>query len=435
MTTTNSKRSTFRPFRIFLAILLLLVTTLPVIHFHRLEKGSINLNGGFIATHIGSDPLPPIHVQSSSKSSSFTPGDPRFVLGIMSHDQYKQEIDRRATIRSTYLSFFSKYEASISPNRICALKDLILEANNSNNDSVRMMDDSKILWNQCQLAYTFVVGGATTVDNNPSWNRTELLEPTVSSELLTRTLHSESDVISLNIQENGKFGKSPTWFRYATLLLKEFSEKHDQQQDDGSENNFLPFDYIIKTDSDTLIIPKRFFKWVEEQEQRKGLKNQTSTVVDSDTPQTLESLSLKSQVVRQAIYGGSAFDKQMCGFPSHEHCALLQTPVFMGGALYFVSIDLADYISSHRCPRTELFIPHEDMTMGNYVHSYEAYSLQQEYVTPRKVVRMSYPKAYLSIWIHPVKNPKHMKGKWRKYIAQYKKRKRTTKEARTIQGR
>ncbi|KAL3943258.1 MAG: hypothetical protein SGBAC_002667 [Bacillariaceae sp.] len=405
--TSNSKRSSLRPFRLFLVILLLLVTVLPMLQVQILGLASINRNGGVIATNL--DSLPLIDLEPPSKPSTFTPDSPRFLLGIMSHDQYIQEKERRATIRSTYLSFFSKYEGG-TPNRICALLDLVLEATRGNDN---------LLWNQCQLAYTFVVGGATTVDNNTSWNHTELLEPKVSSELLTRTPHAESDVISLNIQENGKFGKSPTWFRYVSLLLNELNEEHDQHQDGNNNNNnnnytnnkFLQFDYVIKSDSDTLIIPKRFFRWVEEQEQEKIL-TKLASVADSGTNSRLE---------RHAIYGGSAFDKEMCGFPSHEHCALLQTPVYMGGALYFVSTDLADYISSSQCPRTKLFIPHEDMTMGNYVHSYENYTLQHD-TTPRKVVHMSHPEAYLSTWIHPVKNPKRMKGMWRKYIQQHQKR-------------
>lgn len=377
MTLSATKRSC-RPLQILVILLLLIFATLPLIQFHQLDPTSTRVNDG---TRFELEPFIP---------SNYTTNSPRFIVGIMSHDQYWQEKERRATIRITYLSFFARYE-KWDRNRICALKDLVAQTENIS------------LWNQCQLAYAFVVGGATTVDQNPTWNRTELLEPTVSSQLLTKTTHSEPDVVSLNIQENGKFGKSPTWFRYASLLLKELEEK---QRNTMNGNDYLPFDYIMKTDSDTLIIPKRVMRWVEEQEQEEGI---------------ITSQQGASRPQRQAIYGGSAFDKKMCGFPSHEHCALLQAPVYMGGALYFVSTDLADYISSPQCPRSKLFIPHEDMTMGNYVHSYENYFFEQ-HGTARKVVRMSHPEAYLSTWIHPVKNPKRMKGLWRKYIQNYKKR-------------
>jgi hypothetical protein len=291
---------------------------------------------------------------------------PRFLLGIMSHDLPGGiEKKLRNAIRDSYLSYFKDFDPS-SPNRICALNKLL--------ESDRPSD-----MGDCQLAYAFVIGGG---DNHTQ--PTELLNVSTSSEMTLS--HPEPDVVSLNIKENGKFGKSPTWFKFATLVRREYN---------------LPIDYIIKTDSDTLMTPKEFFDWIDKNERTYFL----SKFTDVDVPTNASSRINNEIYKRERIYGGSPFDRTMCGWPSHEHCENLTAPVYMGGAFYFVSTDLSDYISGPDCPRKKLFIPHEDVTMGNYVFSY-----------PDSITTFKNPRGYFHMWRHPLKRPKGIFKRYSSYL-------------------
>ena len=315
------------------------------------------------------------------------PRPPTFLLGIMSHDlpgTKALEQDMRNAVRDTYLAYYKDIDRS-TPNRICKLTT-ILQSDNPAGE-----------FDECQLAYAIVIGGG-----NNETQPTELLNVTSSHSMILS--HPEDDVINLNIKENGKFGKSPTWFRYATLIRKEYD---------------LPIDYIIKTDSDTLFSPSMFFKWVEEQEVEYffpvanftdvdttdhdvGQSDQSNLEIDNAT-----SNNNKSSFRRERIFGGSPFDRKMCGWPSHEHCENFTAPVYMGGAFYFLSSDLADYISSDRCPRKKIFIPHEDVTNGNYVFSH-----------PDLITTFENPKGYVRMWRHPLKRPKGVYSKYIQFLAE-----------------
>jgi hypothetical protein len=260
-------------------------------------------------------------------------------------------------IRKTYLSYYKDHGSADEVHRICGLHELV-------NGQVAATD--------CQIAYTFVMGQSI---QPPMDNRTEFLHAASTRDMIRP--HAEADVLSLDITENGKFGKSPTWFRYASLLVKENS-------------HLQPFQYIIKTDSDTLLIPLRFLRWIEEQE-----------------------ASIDYQ--RTRIYGGTPLDKVACGWPSHDHCHNLTAPYFHGGGLYFVTRDVAEYIVSDQCPRSQLFVPHEDVTMGNYVHSMTT-------IQGGTIHAFNNQNAYHDTWKHPVKDPKRMQSLWKAYVSKKKKR-------------
>lgn len=287
---------------------------------------------------------------------------PRFLLGIMSHEMKSpREADRRQMIRDTYLKYFVQHGSPKESNRICSIHELVEK-------SINVSD--------CQIAYAFVVG--QTSGSSLASNRTELLdEPSISKMIQP---HPQDDVISLNIVENGKFGKSPTWFRFATLLSKE---------------NNLGFEYVIKSDSDTLLIPARFLRWIDDKE-------------------------AKNDYDRTQIYGGTPLDKMGCGWPNHDHCEKMTAPYFHAGGFYFASMDVSEYIVSDMCPRSELFLPHEDVTMGNYVHSMPA-------TTGKPIVGFKNPDAYQTHWIHPVKDPKRIRSLWRGYISKKKQRMKRAK--------
>jgi hypothetical protein len=102
----------------------------------------------------------------------------------------------------------------------------------------------------CQLIYTFVVGG------NPDASNTELVDnarPMVLSLDHKDNPHDyqgkdirEPDVTLLNIRENMNEGKSQTWFAYAAQLAKDY-----------------PIDYIVKQDTDTILYLDRYFDFVD----------------------------------------------------------------------------------------------------------------------------------------------------------------------------
>lgn len=298
----------------------------------------------------------------NKRGDSLSP--PRFLLGIMSHemaDRRNRESDRRQIIRNSYLSYYKDHGTSEELHRICGLHEIV-------NDQIPAAD--------CQIAYTFVVGQSKAF---PVDNRTELLNATKTSDMIRP--HQTPDVISLDIMENGKYGKSPTWFLYASLLIHELD---------------LPFNYVIKTDSDTLLIPARFLRWIDEQEK----------TVDYQ---------------RSQIYGGTPIDKAGCGWPIHDHCDNMTAPYFHGGGFYFASLDVSEYIVSDQCPRSTLFLPHEDITMGNYVHSMTA-------MTGKPIIGFKNPDGYHDTWRHPVKDPKRMKSLWKAYLNKKRKRIQATKE-------
>lgn len=302
-------------------------------------------------------------ITPSNTTTTSTAATPKFLYGIMSYDK-KIEQRRRQNIRRTYLSFYRDF--STTPNRICALADVLL------------LQAGDPLLDECQIIYAFVIGG------NPN-GPTQLLEFNESFPLIINPSQipntaEERDIVYLNIQENGKYGKSPTWFKYGVTLWQSYPH--------------LKLDYIVKTDSDTALYPYHFFEMV----QRHGLQSYPNNLL---------------------TYGGSPFDKYMCGYPEHDHCVLLKTPHYMGGAFYFLSMDLAEYITGPTCPRAKLFFPHEDMTTGNYVYSHP----QHDNITWVGEVR-----GYELIWRHAVKNPNRLVHFYQQYLQKLLLQGRLTKE-------
>lgn len=148
----------------------------------------------------------------------------RFLFGIMSYD-HAIELRRRNQIRNTYLSYYRQF--TDTPHKICALADLIEATTRNTTDK---NSKSSILLENCELAYTFVVGA------NPD-GPTQLLEFNESYPIAIdheKIQKPERDVVYLNIKENGKFGKSPTWFKYGLEVMKNYPQ--------------LYWDYIVKTD-------------------------------------------------------------------------------------------------------------------------------------------------------------------------------------------
>ncbi len=152
----------------------------------------------------------------------------RMLLGIFSiaNDAGKE---RRDLIRRTYLSlprFLENHGVSTIPlrhARICSLDEYWRQ-------SIPHHE-------QCQLLYTFVLGAAADPKAPVEYLTLEPDRPmTVNVSTL---LDPEPDVTYLNIRENMNFGKTNTWFKYASNMLPES----------------LQIDIIAKVDTDCLIRP------------------------------------------------------------------------------------------------------------------------------------------------------------------------------------
>jgi hypothetical protein len=284
----------------------------------------------------------------------------RVIFGIMTYDSNTERM-RRDLIRSTFLSYFTNYtnrtlvteeEYNEKKHWICSLNDL---------DHGRLEYPEK-----CRMAYAFVQGA------NP--NGTSMLlnfnetYPLSLPPPKTKTKGGEKDAfdsIYLNIQENGKSGKSPTWFRYAIDVL----ERHGWMKD---------WDYIYKSDTDNLIFTPNFFRFMDKLPRKKP-----------------------------RVFGGIPLDYRKCGGDSHDHCKQMTGPFFMQGGCYFLSRDLAKFISDETTfDHLAVKLPHEDMTTGNFVYSH-----------PKKIKVIRDPKGGIDmIRMHPVKKNSKFMYKWNKML-------------------
>jgi hypothetical protein len=163
----------------------------------------------------------------------------------------------------------------------------------------------------------------------------------------------EPGVVYLNIRENQFDGKMTTWFQFASLVNQEFEGE---------------IDYVVKVDSDLLLFTPNFLDWIEssheqiQQRRRQHHHRQVDDLTLLDDPPPLR------------VYGGVEFPNTNCELnATYDHdCPLpLVGRSYMSGELNFMSMDLAQYIVSKYCPRPTLTIPHEDVSLSNYVYSYE----------------------------------------------------------------
>jgi hypothetical protein len=290
----------------------------------------------------------------SSISKTFTNDQVRgrpvtFLWGIPTVDSI-QERDRRQAVRETYLSYYKDDPDEDNRDRICSLADI---------------QKKRVPLGKCRLAYVFFMGA------NPS-GPTELVYPNASYPLLVdplRIASAEDDVVYLNIKENLEDGKMQTWFKYASLVAEE-----DQFQ----------FDYIAKVDVDTLLFTPAFLEFADR--------------------------TLRSSPHNERSFGGMPLYRNNCNPELHEDhpCPLpLVGNVYFSGELYFMSPDLAKYISSSECNREAVVIRHEDVAIANYVFSHplpvRTYQIGGDKIL-RKIKRpWGYDKNALSHRVNPYK--------------------------------
>lgn len=284
----------------------------------------------------------------------------RVIFGIMTYDSTTEQ-RRRGLIRRTFLSYFRKHmnrtlvtdeEYNEKKYWICSLNDL---------DRERLEYPEK-----CRMAYAFVKGanpnGTSMLLN---FNKTHPLSVHPPKNQTKDERKDASDSIYLNIKENGRYGKSPTWFRYAIDVL----ERHGWMED---------WDYIFKSDTDNLIYTPNFFRFMDRLSKKKAVR----------------------------IYGGLPLDYAKCGGDNHDDCKQMIGPYFMQGGCYFLSIDLAKFISDETTfDHQAVKLPHEDMTTGNFVYSH-----------PQKIRVVGEPKKKEVIRKHPVKKDKSFIFRWNKML-------------------
>jgi len=182
---------------------------------------------------------------------------PRIFLGIFTMDS-PTELERRQRLRKTYLRAFKDRNSSATTtglNRICSIPQLQLL-------QTEIADKSENNRLTCQLVYAFVVGG-----NNDPTAPTELIIPDPESDNIlqdnnTETVvarnptylpdHDKGDILYLNIRENGKEGKTQTFFHYTVTTLR----RSTSTTNSIGYPNGVYFDYLAKTDSDTLLFPE-----------------------------------------------------------------------------------------------------------------------------------------------------------------------------------
>lgn len=153
-------------------------------------------------------------------------GGPKFLIGIMC---VQEDVERRQFIRDSFVSFYKDMEDSRS-NRICSLNDLLHE---------------RVDANSCQIAYIFLAGGLTE-------GSTQHLVPNATHPITVETpdeYSEEDDVAFLNIKENMNDGKTPTFYKYASLALDQLQERQ------------VSFDYVMKIDLDTTLFPPTLIEY------------------------------------------------------------------------------------------------------------------------------------------------------------------------------
>lgn len=212
---------------------------------------------------------------------------------------------------------------------------------------------------KCQVIYTFVVGGNPQAPTQ--WLESNYLPRTIDA---SQMLKHEKDILYLNIKENMNEGKTTSWFDYAASL-----------EDSG-------IDYISKADSDALI----------------------------SIPQLLSYINghLPPATQHPKVYGGFLNEYQACG-GAGELCDKIRGKVYMSGQFYWLSRDLAVYLSqiaindSSKSSRKFITTNNEDSDLGIRVLSY-----------PEPLSLAACNGA--QFWIHPLKTEQSWLDEYHKLV-------------------
>ena len=275
----------------------------------------------------------------------------RMLLGIFTTIE---EVERRQKLRD----YIFKNPTRADP-RLCSLNEFLMDNNDLNN----FHSDISPRYQQCQIIYTFIVG-ANTSRNAPLYHTHASNMPILVSK--TYIPNVEPDVVYLNIKENMNRGKTPTWFKYATMF-------------NDSLDNYV-FDYIAKIDSDVLL----------------------------SIPNLLDMINNNLPREPKNVYGGILCDERACGDP--KRCfKVLQGKVYMTGQFYFLSHDLARYISNDKLDRAGISLYSEDVDLAMWVHS------------SKRILNLIILNNKNVFWVHNAKELTKMDAKYNDYFVKQRK--------------
>ena len=288
---------------------------------------------------------------SAANHTSYPPF--RMLLGIFSTVSDK-ELSKRTLISNTYLSlpkFMKRYNVTTIPLRYAGACPL--EEYWYGNNTFRK---------NCQLVYTFVVGAAKQSDPKATPEYLDIDHDRPMTVNASKIPKYRSDTTYLNILENMNEGKSPTWFKYASSQISED----------------LEIDLIAKVDSDAVIYPIELVTQIQ-QFQRE----------------------MKISYPLQGVYGGSrqrGKDKS-----------------YMQGGFYFMSRDVAQFITSDKCERERIIEEYRPDYKGERAEDVEISRFVRSF--PGQVYEMEIPRGAAYAHEGKLKQPVHFRDNWKWYVA------------------
>jgi Galactosyltransferase len=266
---------------------------------------------------------------------------PRVLVGYFTYDISNDSSTNRE--RQRHRNYF----ALLNDTRICPLAWLLYH----NHPPYIDLD-------HCQLIYTFVSGTDDRKLPTEQLNNDTILVNHEEGLNRTKDGSVNFDVTVLNIRENMNEGKTPTWFHYASQISNQFD-----------------LDYVMKTDSDTLIVMDQFLDFINDYLPPHGKRVYVGVLADKafwdrtrygDNPSTVDFLRKASKV-----------------------------QVYAKGELYILSKDLAEWVAS-RSLLTGRWRPWveriEDHDLGLWVFQY-----------PEPIVYIRI-QPHQKFWIHPAKH-------------------------------
>ena len=280
----------------------------------------------------------------------------RLLIGIFSYD-ILNEFELRKANRETHLKYF-KFEnferiVGYGTGTICSLQEVLTNTS--------LVSDQS----QCQILYTFVMGGGNK-DDMLTKKRSNLDLASINKALKTRCLWQDPgcggedidqwtvdypqfipslqlkeelqmnrDITLLNISENHELGKTDTWFTYTAMLTKNRPD--------------LNIRLIGKMDSDNFLDYSKFLGFFH----RYDIDLREKKYLYGGPP------------IYKAVCSGKAFGR-LCTKP--EFIA----PLFIPGALVYLSTPLVQHVYMNGTSlerKKSVWIPIEDMQLGNMVYS------------------------------------------------------------------
>ncbi|KAL3910693.1 MAG: hypothetical protein SGILL_007594, partial [Bacillariaceae sp.] len=275
----------------------------------------------------------------------------RTLMGIFSSDSYND-----ATYRSRHRKLLNEIWKDA---RTCSVHEFLLMENESQRQ-------------QCQLLYTFIIGGAQEEDAP-----TERLEDTLTNPLtlsqIEKPMRSDvnnDDVTLLNIRENMNDGKSQTFFYYASTIMEKY------------QNTATPIEYAMKLDADAILHLHDFFMFAHEHLPPSPWNVNIFTGALRDKAGWAKDMHPQADLARYESYWGNEFDG---------------VHLYLAGQCYLMSYDLCKFVAEE-APFSKTRIG-----KGGYLEGHEDHDVSaMVYHSPTPIHMITIGKSQ-RFWEHPVK--------------------------------